>query len=191
MGRGRNEAVESVIIVCQVHRSVNLSPGGFTTSYAVKLNQAQKRQQQVQSTREFKRRRLASKGKRHSAQASQEIREGETFKSCINLETSKQHDTVEIPSPITAPSLNPVSNDKEDRIILFDTKTSGLGDDAAILQLSANTLTGSETFDRYILPENVYMNRQASQITGLSIVVRDGKKVLLHNGKSVPTVSFN
>ncbi|XP_070552077.1 uncharacterized protein [Ptychodera flava] len=38
MGHGRSKAEESVIIVYQVHRSADLSRGGFTTSHAVKLN---------------------------------------------------------------------------------------------------------------------------------------------------------
>ena len=65
-----------------------------------------------------------------------------------------------------------------------------IGNEAEILQLSASDVTGSEKFDRYVLPEkDVYICKQASEITGLTIVNRDGKKVLLHCGKTVPTVS--
>ncbi|XP_070546713.1 DNA polymerase III PolC-type-like [Ptychodera flava] len=189
MEDGRSEAVENATIVCQVHRSADLSPGAFTASYAIKLDEQQKRQHEIQSTRQFKRRRLESKGKRNSKMASQEVREGETYKSSVDLAVREEQDTLEIPPPITTPTLESVPVENIEHVVLFDVETSGLGDDAEILQLSANTLNNSKHFDCYVLPENTYVSRQASQITGLSIVDKNGECILLYNGKQVDTLS--
>ena len=109
-----------------MNESLGLSPGNFTEAYGEKLNKSVKRKRDYQGTRTFKKRRLFLKEQRRGSQASQEVREGDTYLSCVDLGEA-QPDVETIPPPGFAPQYSVVGIPDDHVAVYFDLETTGLG----------------------------------------------------------------
>ena len=70
--------------------------------------------------------------------------------------------------------------------VFFDLETSGLGGSAEIVQLAATTPSRCSTFMEYVLPCGS-ISKSASDVTGISIGSKNGGRVLLKDGKVLPS----
>ena len=109
-----------------MNESLGLSPGNFTEAYGEKLNKSVKRKRDYQGTRTFKRRRLFLKEQRRGSRASQEVREGDTYLSCVDLREALP-DVETIPPPVSAPQYSMVGIPDDHVTVYFDLETTGLG----------------------------------------------------------------
>ena len=128
-------------------------------------------------TRGYKKRRLATKAKFRQSEESRTVREGVTYKSGVDLETTPTETQANsIPPPPTV--------DHSASRIFFDLETTGLGRDADIVQISA--VCKDKVYNRYVLP-NKNISSGASAATGITYDRLNG--VLLHKGQPVPAVT--
>ena len=134
----------------------------------------------LEFTKSFKRRRLELRAKRKQSDTSTELREGDTYKSGVSLNSNCG--TVEIPTPVSVPGFFDIPND-DYLFISFDVETTLLEDDCDLVQLSA-VLTASY-FDAYVIPQK-QTTSSASRVAGLTVV---GSQLLLH-GKPVSALDI-
>ena len=124
--------------------------------------------------------------------ASAEVREGTTYQSeCILLPSSctDGQEDEKIPAAPNAsfPPLKP--SDLAYAQVFFDveTSTTGLGPDSDIIQLAA--LANGKTFSCYALPDKA-ISKEAQNVTGLTLGVVGGKRVLLKGKSQVCTTTL-
>ena len=158
----------------QVNTATDLSPGKFTLQASARLNRKRLVEKSREVTRTYKRRRLQLKSARSSKSSVSSLREGETYHTDVDLQTSAP-DTTEIPAAAVV--------DGSEETVFFDLETTGLGRDADVVQIAA--VSGERKFSAYVIPQK-RMSIEASRVT--QIEVRGSK--MCHHGKEVETVSL-
>ena len=107
--------------------------------------------------------------------------------SATDIQPISDTDIQQIPAATFLPSVQLLSTDKivHSEICVFDLETTSLSDACEIVQISAVTLEGEQSFNQYILP-CVQISPSASKVIGLTMM---GSKLFL-DGKSVHTVDI-
>ena len=134
-----------------------------------------------------KTKRMKLRQSRHESTLQKEVRGGITYQSSVSLQPISDIDIQQITTATFLPSVQLLSTDKivHSEICVFDLQTTSLSDACEIVQISAVTLVGEQSFNQYIL-SCVQISPSASKVTGLTMM---GSKMLL-NGKSVHTVEI-
>jgi DNA polymerase III epsilon subunit-like protein len=164
---------------------LSLSPGQTCVSFTQREDKVRDRQAAYKCETAVKKHRCVLKNLRATEQNGQEVREGVTYEHDCGLEEDGP-DELEIPSVTCKPKLDVCENiDYEE--VCFDLETSKGGYSAEITQLSA-VASGGSVFNTYILP-NYHIQTRISELTGITIEMCDGERVMCHNGQRVTHTS--
>ncbi|KAK3083296.1 hypothetical protein FSP39_018759 [Pinctada imbricata] len=136
----------------KVNKSVGLSPGEFTMTMATKIAAKRKAQKSKQASLHGKRGRLMKKIKKGKKETTNEVHEGVTYSTAVELDQADNQLTTEIPQRLTLPTTP--------TYVIFDIETTGLGRTSDILQISADNL------NIYIQPR-CSISEQVSIVTGI------------------------
>ncbi|XP_023932628.1 uncharacterized protein LOC106177003 [Lingula anatina] len=151
--------------VPEVNRRVGVSPGANTIALAKKLDSLKKKNKIKRSNRKAKLRRLQLKAIKYSKKSAQELREGTSYSTNIDIETDAP-DTERIPPPLKQPTTKSVCLNNVP-LVYFDLETTGLGTNAHITQIAAQGSMGK--FNEYVIPKKC-ITAEASAITGIKVL---------------------
>ena len=133
----------------------------------------------------MKRRRLNFSRMKSATQKANELREGKTYQSNVDADTTNASDIQVIPAPIDAPVPRKVDSALSDmKTVYFDLETTSLAKKCDITQLAA--VHGDRSFNQYVMPEEP-ITKKASEATGIS--VQGGK--MYYRNKPVKSVSVS
>ena len=162
--------------VSEVNTLVGISPGRVSLSLSDKLQKKRKQAQDYKSSIAYKRKKLAIKRINSKKMVVNDIREGVTYKSNVDLRSvSLPQDTLVIPDPINPPQETGVSIETDLNIVFFDLETTGLALNCDILQIAAID-ADSNKLSLYVLPSQD-ISEGASNVTGITY---DGSQMFLH-----------
>ncbi|XP_070561918.1 uncharacterized protein [Ptychodera flava] len=165
--------------VSSVNERIGMSPGKYCVSRASYLDNQERKRRMKSQTRCAKKRRIELKANKYLKQSVQELREGDTYTTGIDL-VQKTQDIQEIPSPSTEPVPRPIEL-TDQPVVYFDLETTGLARTSHITQLAAVGPKGC--LNVYVIPR-IPISEPASRVTGLAM--KNG--MLTQNGKPVSAV---
>ena len=170
-----------------VNEKIGLSPGKVGIKVSERRDNRFLKRKQRASSKEFKKRRVELKQLRSTTTNQREVREGTTYQPSVCLHPIDNVQLVTIPPPTVLPPLQTISNDVflQATCCVFDLETTSLYDNCDIVQISAITMDGEYSFDKYVLP-NADICAAASRVNGMT---KKGNSLFSH-GKLVPTVSI-
>ncbi|KAK3084373.1 hypothetical protein FSP39_012413 [Pinctada imbricata] len=163
-----NENFNFIVSTKAPKQNVGLSPDEFTMTTATKIAAKRKAQKSKQASLHGKRGRLMKKIKKGKKETTNEVHEGVTYSTAVELDQADNQFTTEIPQRLTLPTTP--------TYVIFDIETTGLGRTSDILQISADNL------NIYIQPR-CSISEQASIVTGI-LFDWDTKKMFV-KGKEV------
>lgn len=158
-----------------------LSPSMSLKKHASKLIEKSRKRKAQAQTKTFKRRRLELGETRTSRLKSLELREGESYRSGVDMEHTS--DITQIPSIIKQAKPTPLQANPVHTFVFFDLETTDMEADASICQIAA--VAPNSTFNVYTLPEK-QISRGASSVTHLQL----HDSVLTHKGNIVSSTSI-
>ena len=191
---------------------MGLSGMSVTEEYTRKMESQRKRNAERKTTKEFKRVRRNSRKKRNLRKNSVETREGVTYQSGIGLQqtdknylvtnatmtdlkaslTKEEFQGFTEPLPklknVTIPEL-PTSPHNY-LFLSMDLETTGLERKSEILQISCSpSNVETESFSENVFPERQIINQAATQVHGISVDFRNGRKTLMKRATELAAVS--
>ncbi|XP_061195134.1 uncharacterized protein LOC133203355 [Saccostrea echinata] len=115
------------------------------------------------------------------SQESSEIREGTTYKTCVDLNNNEEdmENITEIPPPLRKPQSTPIAHD-QCTFVYFDLETTGLGKDCEVTQIGA--CLSEESFSQYVLPSTQSISPSATAVSGIAVK----ENLMFKNGMQVP-----
>ncbi|XP_062602535.1 uncharacterized protein LOC134264259 [Saccostrea cucullata] len=115
------------------------------------------------------------------SQESSEIREGTTYKTCVDLNNNEgdMENITEIPPPLRKPQSTPIVHD-QCTFVYFDLETTGLGKDCEVTQIGA--YASEKSFSQYILPSTQPISPSATAVSGIAVK----ENIMFKNGVQVP-----
>lgn len=169
-----------------INAEIGLSPGKVSMEVSEQRDHQFLKRKEREASIESKRKRIQLKAKRNKSITQKEVREGTTYKPSVCLDSIDNIQLVPIPKSTSPPPIETVETATFDiaTCCIFDLETTSLYNNCDIVQISAVTLDGLQSFDKYILPDTDIC-AAASRVHGLT---KKGNKLFLH-GKLVPTVN--
>ncbi|XP_061194397.1 uncharacterized protein LOC133202576 [Saccostrea echinata] len=167
--------------VIQVNEKLLLSPGQVTSSSAKKTDLKRKQDKEREDTAAYKKNRAMKKIDSQKSQESSEIREGTTYKTCVDLNNNEEdmENITEIPPPLRKPQSTPIAHD-QCTFVYFDLETTGLGKDCEVTQIGA--CVSEESFSQYVLPSTQSISPSATAVSGIAVK----ENLMFKNGMQVP-----
>ncbi|CAG2236592.1 unnamed protein product [Mytilus edulis] len=160
-----------------------LSPGKVTENSSNQLIRKRKLHSSYCNSKEFKKKKLDKKRLARNENNVLEIREGDTYKTEIDMLCQNMQETDVISNPLIIEELNQVQNIQPSiPCVYFDLETTSLSLNCDIVQISA--VNDMNVFDQYITPSSG-ISKYASEVTGLSIC----NNILCYNGRKVNSCS--
>ena len=139
-----------------VYEKAGLSPGKFYKRQAASVDRKRKRNNELKTSKESKRRKLKYTQEKTVSQRTNELREGTTYQSHVDLNhNASQADlTTRIPPAVKHPVTLSLSDKimKDSKFVFFDLETTSFEKDCGILQIGACDVAGNQ-FSQYVIPE--------------------------------------
>ncbi|VDI50719.1 Hypothetical predicted protein [Mytilus galloprovincialis] len=174
---------ESFNYVSIVNVECGLSPGKVTENSSNQLIRKRKLHSSYCNSKEFKKKKLDKKRLARNENNVLEIREGDTYKTEIDMLCQNMQETDVISNPLIIEELTQVQNIQPSiPCVYFDLETTSLSLNCDIVQISA--VNDMNVFDQYITPSSG-ISKYASEVTGLSMC----NNILCYNGRKVNSCS--
>ncbi|CAG2233936.1 unnamed protein product [Mytilus edulis] len=174
---------ESFNYVSIVNVECGLSPGKVTENSSNQLIKKRKMHSSYCNSKEFKKKKLDKKRLARNENNVLEIREGDTYKTEIDMLCQNMQETDVISNPLIVEELTHVQNIQPSiPCVYFDLETTSLSLNCDIVQISA--INDMNEFDQYITPSSG-ISKYASEVTGLSMC----NNILCYNGRKVNSCS--
>lgn len=197
--------------MCKALIKTGINPGPNWTSYQETQDKIATANKQRKSTKKFKVRKRQLRLNRFQSTVRNENREGLSYKHDIGLNLDpkvcghtndyeilqkvnkntcktelKEYEL--IPPSAVRPLLKEILFDpqKTYKFILFDTETSSTTKRTELLQLSAITNDGNQSFTEYILPEHS-ITSSATAVHNITVRFSGDQRILCKSGKPVPS----
>ena len=173
--------------VKQVNEHIGLSPGKIGAKIGDKRERKFLKRKERDASKKSKKRRIELKVSSSTTIKQREVREGTTYQTSVCLGSIENIQLISIPAPGVPPPMENVSHEvfNSSLFCVFDLETTSLQDNCDIVQISAVSIDGAYSFDKYVLPEKDIATA-ASNVSGLT---KKGSSLFSH-GTLVPTVSI-
>jgi DNA polymerase III epsilon subunit-like protein len=165
-----------------VFKGLSLSPGVVYGRYAATVDRKRKLVARYKSNIAYKRRRLNCHKTRSMSQVTNELREGVTYGTGVDLNEVSNADIETIPQSVDMPLYQPL-HEPDMKMVFFDLETTSLNKQCDLIQVSA--YSEDDIFNQYVFPKQAIGNK-VTELTGLA--VRGNS--MYHNGAVVEAVDI-
>ncbi|CAC5424477.1 unnamed protein product [Mytilus coruscus] len=163
--------------VSLVNVECGLSPGKVTEKSSNQLIRKRKLHLTYYNSKEYKKKKLNKKRLAKNENNVLEIREGDTYKTEIDMLCQNLQETDVISNPLVVEELYPVQNIQTSVPCIYFDLSLSLNCDIVQISVAVNDI---HVFDQYITPSSG-ISKYASEVTGLSMC----NNILCYNGRKV------